>query len=130
MGIIVVVGGLFGLASGVLVQYFRVQPFIATLAMMFLARGLASILSTTPIRLDDASGFRTLATQWKVIDGPKVNDLVNHAQCADRRGGGRGRLLHPATAPAPGARSMAAEASAPTSSWRPTRRAIRITTRG
>ena len=76
MGIIVVVGGLFGLASGVLVQYFRVQPFIATLAMMFLARGLASILSTTPIRLDDASGFRTLATQWKVIDGPKVNDLV------------------------------------------------------
>ena len=31
--------------SGVMIQYFNVQPFIATLAMMFLARGLASILS-------------------------------------------------------------------------------------
>ena len=38
--------------------------------------------------------------------------------------------LRPTARCAPGARSMAAEASAPTSSWRPTRRAIRITTRG
>jgi simple sugar transport system permease protein len=42
-------GALFGLVSGVLVQYFNVQPFIATLAMMFLARGLASMLSTVPV---------------------------------------------------------------------------------
>lgn len=76
MVLMVVTGALFGLMSGVLVQYFNVQPFIATLAMMFLARGLASILSTAPERLSDDSGFRSLATEIKLIDGPKLNDLV------------------------------------------------------
>lgn len=70
------VGALFGVASGVLIQYFNVQPFIATLAMMFLARGLASILSTVPERLPDDSPMRLLATNIKIVDGPKVNDLV------------------------------------------------------
>lgn len=72
----VAIGAVFGLMSGVLVQYFNVQPFIATLAMMFLARGLASILSTAPERLADDSGFRTLSDEMKLIDGPKLNDLV------------------------------------------------------
>ncbi|WP_026876354.1 ABC transporter permease [Jiangella gansuensis] len=72
----VAIGSAFGLVSGVLVQYFGVQPFIATLAMMFLGRGLASILSTQPERLADDSGFRSLGTTWKIVDGPKVNDLV------------------------------------------------------
>jgi simple sugar transport system permease protein len=76
MVLMIVIGSLFGVASGVLIQYFNVQPFIATLAMMFLARGLASMLSTTPERLDDDSPIRALATEWKIIDGPKINDLV------------------------------------------------------
>ena len=70
------VGSLFGLASGILIHYFRVQPFIATLAMMFLARGLASMLSTEPQRLADDSPIRGLSTEIKIIDGPKINDLV------------------------------------------------------
>ncbi|MBX0300644.1 sugar ABC transporter permease [Cryobacterium sp. 1639] len=74
--LMILIGSLFGVASGVLIQYFNVQPFIATLAMMFLARGLASILSTTPQRLDDDSAIRTLATPWKVYDGPKIDDLI------------------------------------------------------
>jgi len=74
--LMILIGSLFGIASGVLIQYFNVQPFIATLAMMFLARGLASILSTTPQRLEDDSMIRTLSTEWKVFDGPKINDLV------------------------------------------------------
>ncbi|MGO4783202.1 ABC transporter permease subunit [Cryobacterium sp. W22_MBD10_FK3] len=74
--LMILIGSAFGVASGVLIQYFNVQPFIATLAMMFLARGLASILSTTPQRLEDDSVIRTLATEWKVFDGPKINDLV------------------------------------------------------
>jgi len=69
-------GTVFGAISGVLIQYFNVQPFIATLSMMFLARGLASVLSTTPERLADDSAIRWLATEWKIIDGPKVNDLI------------------------------------------------------
>jgi len=76
MILMILIGAAFGLASGVLIQYFNVQPFIATLAMMFLARGLASMLSTKPERLPDESAFRVLAEQWKIIDGPKVNDLV------------------------------------------------------
>ena len=65
-----------GPEPGTLIQYFNVQPFIATLAMMFLGRGLASMLSTTPERLPDDSSIRVLATQIKIIDGPKVNDLI------------------------------------------------------
>ena len=72
----ILIGTLIGLFSGVLIQYFDVQPFIATLAMMFLARGLASMLSTQPQRLDDDSAIRALGRPIKVIDGPKVNDLV------------------------------------------------------
>jgi ribose/xylose/arabinose/galactoside ABC-type transport system permease subunit len=69
-------GAAFGVVSGVLIRYFNVQPFIATLAMMFLGRGLASLLSTTPERLDEDSPIRWIGVQLKVIDGPKVNDLV------------------------------------------------------
>ncbi|HMQ16158.1 MAG TPA: ABC transporter permease [Phycisphaerae bacterium] len=41
----VVVGGLTGVVSGWLVAFVRVQPFIATLAMMAFARGLAKHLA-------------------------------------------------------------------------------------
>ncbi|SDS20264.1 ABC transporter permease [Jiangella sp. DSM 45060] len=74
--VMVLIGSVLGLISGVLIQYFGVQPFIATLATMFLARGLASMLSTVPERLADDSAIRDLATQLKIIDGDKVNDLV------------------------------------------------------
>ncbi|WP_345800332.1 sugar ABC transporter permease [Microbacterium sp. AZCO] len=76
MLLMIVFGGLFGLISGVMIQYFNVQPFIATLAMMFLARGLASILSTTPVIAPEDSPILLLATDWKIIDGPKVNDFT------------------------------------------------------
>lgn len=69
-------GALFGLIAGVMIQYFDVQPFIATLAMMFLARGLASILSTTPVQAPEDSPIHLLATDWKLVDGPKINDLT------------------------------------------------------
>ena len=76
MVLMVLIGSAFGVVSGVLVQYFNVQPFIATLSMMFLGRGLASMLSTKPERLDEDSAIRSLAEPIKIIDGPKVNDLV------------------------------------------------------
>lgn len=74
--VMILIGTVVGAISGVLIQYFDVQPFIATLAMMFLARGLASMLSTQPQRLGDDSPIRALGAPIKVIDGPKVNDLV------------------------------------------------------
>jgi len=39
------VGAVCGMASGGLIAYFRIQPFIATLAMMVFARGLAKLVS-------------------------------------------------------------------------------------
>ncbi|RLK52713.1 ABC transporter permease subunit [Microbacterium telephonicum] len=51
--IMLVGGGLIGLLIGVLVQNFGVQPFIASLAGLFLARGLAFVVSLSSIRVDD-----------------------------------------------------------------------------
>ena len=74
--LMILIGTAFGLASGILIQYFNVQPFIATLAMMFLGRGLAALLSTQPERLPEDSPIRWLGEQFKVVDGEKVNDVV------------------------------------------------------
>jgi galactofuranose transport system permease protein len=49
--LVLVVGALFGMAQGYLVQRFRLQPFIVTLAGMFLARGLCYVVSTESIRI-------------------------------------------------------------------------------
>jgi simple sugar transport system permease protein len=76
MLLMILFGAAFGLMAGVMIQYFNVQPFIATLAMMFLARGLASILSTTPVVAPDDSPILLLGTDWKIFDGPKVNDFT------------------------------------------------------
>lgn len=74
--LMILIGTTMGLVSGILIQFFNVQPFIATLAMMFLGRGLAALLSTQPERLGDESPILWLGEQFKLIDGPKVNDVV------------------------------------------------------
>ncbi|WP_062519986.1 ABC transporter permease subunit [Demequina silvatica] len=48
-------GAAIGLFIGILVQYFGVQPFIASLAGLFLGRGLAFIVSLSSIRVEDTS---------------------------------------------------------------------------
>jgi simple sugar transport system permease protein len=50
--IMLVIGVGFGLVIGILVQYFDVQPFIASLAVMFAARGLAFIVSLESIKVE------------------------------------------------------------------------------
>jgi galactofuranose transport system permease protein len=51
--VMIVVGSLSGLLIGVLVQFFDVQPFIASLAGMFIARGLCYVLAPRAIRVLD-----------------------------------------------------------------------------
>jgi ribose/xylose/arabinose/galactoside ABC-type transport system permease subunit len=51
--VILLGGAAIGLLIGVLVQYFNVQPFIASLAGLFLARGLAFVVSLSSIRVED-----------------------------------------------------------------------------
>lgn len=49
----ILIGATIGLLIGVLVQFFDVQPFIASLIGMFLARGLAFVVSLQSIKVDN-----------------------------------------------------------------------------
>lgn len=53
--LILVFGATLGLCIGVLIHYFDVQPFVASLAGLFLARGLAFVVSLKSIRVDNSS---------------------------------------------------------------------------
>lgn len=64
--IMLVVGGVIGLLIGVLVQYFNVQPFIASLAGLFLGRGLAYVVSLSSIQLGDKSVLWLQGTRFQV----------------------------------------------------------------
>ncbi|MBD3777865.1 MAG: sugar ABC transporter permease YjfF [Micrococcales bacterium] len=63
----VLIGTACGLLIGVLVQVFDIQPFIASLAVMFLARGLANVVSTNSLAIKD-EGFASLAS-WSITFG-------------------------------------------------------------
>jgi len=52
---VLVMGTLFGALMGWLIQRFRLQPFIVTLAGMFLARGLCYLISIDSISITDAT---------------------------------------------------------------------------
>lgn len=50
---LVLIGGtIFGSLMGAIIHYYKIQPFIVTLAGMFLARGLASIISEESIPIE------------------------------------------------------------------------------
>ncbi|MFU8945251.1 galactofuranose ABC transporter, permease protein YjfF [Mycetocola zhadangensis] len=51
--LILVATSFLGLAVGLMIHYFQIQPFIATLAAMFLARGLCYVISKTTISITD-----------------------------------------------------------------------------
>jgi ribose/xylose/arabinose/galactoside ABC-type transport system permease subunit len=53
MALVLLMGTLFGTLMGVLIQRFRLQPFIVTLAGMFLARGLCYVISIDSISIAD-----------------------------------------------------------------------------
>jgi len=71
----VLIGSVLGLVVGIMVHVFEIQPFIATLAAMFLARGLCYVISLESIAITDES-FVDLAT-WNVkIGDARVNAAV------------------------------------------------------
>ena len=45
------IGLVFGVGQGFLVSYLEIQPFIVTLAGMFLSRGLTTMLSVNPVKV-------------------------------------------------------------------------------
>ena len=65
MPVIILGGAAIGLLIGVLVQYFDVQPFIASLAGLFLARGLAFVVSLSSIRVENESVLWLQTTRYR-----------------------------------------------------------------
>jgi len=61
-------GAAIGLLIGVLVQYFNVQPFIASLAGLFLGRGLAYVVSLSSIRVEDPAVLWLQGTRIRMGD--------------------------------------------------------------
>jgi ribose/xylose/arabinose/galactoside ABC-type transport system permease subunit len=51
--LVLAMGAGFGLVMGLIIQYFRVQPFIVTLAGLFVARGLCYVISVDSIAIED-----------------------------------------------------------------------------
>ena len=53
--LVLAMGSCFGLLHGVLIQIFKLQPFIVTLGGMFLARGLCYVISVDSISITEPS---------------------------------------------------------------------------
>lgn len=51
--LVLILTSFLGLLVGLMIHYFQIQPFIATLAAMFLARGLCYVISNTTISIVD-----------------------------------------------------------------------------
>ncbi|CAN7754403.1 sugar ABC transporter permease YjfF [Caballeronia sp. LjRoot29] len=51
--LVLMLGALYGAAMGALIHFFKLQPFIVTLAGMFLARGACFLITTQSITIND-----------------------------------------------------------------------------
>jgi simple sugar transport system permease protein len=66
---VLVLGALFGAGMGAVIHFFRLQPFIVTLAGMFLARGLCYLISINSITIDEPFFVAMSQTQLPFLDG-------------------------------------------------------------
>ncbi len=63
MVLMILMGAVFGLIQGCLIHFFKIQPFIVTLAGLFFARGMTAVISTDTINIknklySDISNYR------------------------------------------------------------------------
>jgi len=66
--LVLLLGMLFGFVMGLFITYLKVQPFIATLAGMWLARGLCYMISDAEVRIHDST-YTTLGQTKILIPG-------------------------------------------------------------
>ena len=66
---VLTLGTVFGASMGALIHYFKLQPFIVTLAGMFLARGLCYLISINSITIDDPLFVAMSQTQLQFLGG-------------------------------------------------------------
>jgi simple sugar transport system permease protein len=70
---VLLMGVVLGTAMGVMIHYFDVQPFIATLAGMFLARGLCYVVSVESIPIDNGLYVNLAQTKIKFPGDLSIN---------------------------------------------------------
>ncbi|MBO4927736.1 MAG: sugar ABC transporter permease YjfF [Clostridiales bacterium] len=72
------IGLAFGLVQGYLVAYLNIQPFIVTLAGMFFAKGMTTIINATQFNVENAQFKALKATRVTVPGLGSVNKLGNY----------------------------------------------------
>lgn len=72
------IGLAFGIVQGFLVAYLDIQPFIVTLAGMFFARGMTTIVNTNPFNVQNESFVALKETRIIVPGFGSVNKLGNY----------------------------------------------------
>ena len=78
IGIALCIGLAFGLVQGFLVAYLDIQPFIVTLAGMFFARGMTTIVHTAPFNVENEAFVALKDTRVIVPGFGSVNKLGNY----------------------------------------------------
>jgi len=73
--IALLIGLAFGLVQGYLVAYLGIQPFIVTLAGMFFARGMTTIVNTNPFNVENEAFVALKGTRVIVPGMGSVNKL-------------------------------------------------------
>lgn len=74
--LVLAIGALLGAGMGAMIHYFHVQPFIATLAGMFLARGLSHVISINTITIHDPFYVRMAQTRVMLPGGHFISISV------------------------------------------------------
>ena len=69
------IGAAFGIVQGFLVAYLDIQPFIVTLAGMFFARGMTTIVNTAPFNVENETFVALKDTRIKVPGMGSYNKL-------------------------------------------------------
>ncbi len=78
IGIALLIGLAFGAVQGFLVAYLDIQPFIVTLAGMFFARGMTTIVHTAPFNVENEAFVKLKDTRVIVPGFGSVNKLGNY----------------------------------------------------
>ena len=71
--LVLAMGAAFGALQGLLIQRFRLQPFIVTLAGMFLARGLCYLISIDSISITDETYAAISQARVTLWDGAALS---------------------------------------------------------
>lgn len=72
MALVLLVGATLGLAMGAVIHFLDIQPFVVTLAGMFLARGLCYVISVESIPIRDPL-FTSIATTALYVPGTDLS---------------------------------------------------------